>query len=136
MADAVFRLKKKHVAAAQLLAEGFSTTEIAAAMFNVTTPDGGTDKKKLANALSQVRKWRKEPEFIALYRDTLREMTEPACGKAVKKITEQVDDENPWIAQNAAREVLTRFLPIVMGEDDKTITIKVEGVPELGTPEE
>ena len=136
MADAVFRLKKKHVAAAQLLAEGFSTAEIAAAMFNVTTPDGGTDKKKLANALSQVRKWRREPEFIALYRDTLREMTEPACGRAVKKITEQVDDENPWIAQNAAREVLTRFLPIVMGEDDKTITIKVEGMPELGTPEE
>ena len=136
MADAVFKLKKKHVTAARLLAEGFTPAEIASAVFNVTTPEGGVDKKKLESALSQVRKWRKEPEFISLYRDTLREMTEPACGKAVQKITEQIDDENPWIAQNAAREVLTRFLPVVMGEDDKTITIKVEGMPELGTPEE
>lgn len=131
-----FRMKKKHMLAARMLADGHSMQAIASVLWNVTTPEGGTDKKKLASALSQLRTWRLQPEFKELYRETLREMTEPACGRAVKRITEQIDDDNPWIAQNAAREALTRFLPIVMGEDDKTITVKIEGMPELGTPEE
>jgi len=134
--EKVFKMKRKRLMAARMLADGYSLTKIASVLWNVTKPDGNTDKGKLDSALVQLRKWRRMPEFTELYRETLREMTEPACGKAMKRITEQVDDENPWIAQNAAREVLTRFLPIVMGEDDKTITIKVEGMPELGTPEE
>lgn len=134
--EKIFKMGKKHMLAARMLADGYSVADIAAVLWNVATPDGGVDKKKLASACEQVRRWRRRPEFAEVYRDVLREMTEPACGKAVKRITEQIDDDNPWIAQNAAREVLTRFLPIVMGEDDKTITIKVEGMPELGTPEE
>lgn len=134
--EKVFRMGKKHALAARMLADGYTIHEIASALWNVANEDGSVNKGKLRSAEEKLRLWRKRPEFAELYRDTLREMTEPACGKAVKKITEQVDDENPWIAQNAAREVLTRFLPMVMGEDDKTITIKVEGMPELGTPEE
>lgn len=134
--EKAFKMKKKHMTAARMMADGYSLTQIASVLWNVSNSNGNTDKTKLASAITQLRDWRRQPEFIALYRETLMEMTEPVCGRAIKRITEQVDDENPWIAQNASREVLTRFLPMVMGEDDKTITIKVEGMPEMGSPEE
>ena len=134
--EKVFRLTKKHMLAARMLADGYTITQTATALWNVTTPEGGTDKKKLASAVEILRQWRRRPEFAEVYKETLREMVEPAAGKAIQRITAQIDDDNPWIAQNAAREALTRFLPMVMGEDDKTITVKIEGMPEMGTPEE
>lgn len=134
--EKAFRMQKKHMTAARMIADGYSMHKIAAVLWDVTDGNGNTDKSKLNRALNNLRGWRRQPEFQAMYRETLLEMTEPICGRAIKRISEQVDDENPWIAQNASREVLTRFLPMVMGEDDKTVTIKVEGMPDMGSPEE
>ena len=95
---------------------------------------GRKDERKKRNALKTLRLWKKKPEFTELYRALLREMAMPAYGKALNRITKQIDDPNPWIAQGAAREALTRFGPAIMGENENEITIKVEGMPVLGMP--
>ena len=59
----------------------------------------------------------------------------PSYGRALARIDQQIDDSNPWIAQGAAREVLQRYGPAIMGEDDQTVTVKIEGMPEIGTPD-
>jgi len=35
----------------------------------------------------------------------------------------------------AANDILSRFLPNIMGENDKQVVVKVEGMPTLGTPD-
>lgn len=45
-----------------------------------------------------------------------------------------MDDSNAWLANKAANDVLTRFGPAIMGEDDKQIVVQVQGMPELGEP--
>lgn len=129
-----FKCTAKHVQAARLMAEGKTLDEIALICWDVTDGAGHLDERKKRNALKTLRLWKKKPEFTELYRALLREMAMPAYGKALNRITQQIDDPNPWIAQGAAREALTRFGPAIMGENENEIVIKVEGMPVLGMP--
>jgi ribosomal protein S6E (S10) len=56
--------------------------------------------------------------------------------KACARIERQIDDDNPWIAQNAARDALNKYSGMVMGEDKQEITVKITGgMPDVGMPE-
>ena len=45
------------------------------------------------------------------------------------------DDKWGFLSNKAANDLLNRYWAVVMGEDDKQIVVKVEGMPDLGTPD-
>lgn len=47
-------------------------------------------------------------------------------------MSEQLDSDNDWIRQNAARDLLTRFHSQVLGEEANEVTVRVIGMPEIG----
>lgn len=128
-----FGLNAKQAQAARLMAEGKSVGEIVLILYGVTRDSNRAAYDKGCRTL---RKWQALPGFADCYRAIVREIAMPSYGRALNRIDKQIDDPNPWIAQGAAREVLTRFGPAIMGEDDKSITVKVEGMPVLGVPGE
>ena len=118
--------------AARLMAEGRRAGEIVLILFGVTQEsDGGAYRRGMA----KLRKWQALPGFAECDRAIEREIAMPSYGRALARIDKQIDDANPWIAQGAAREVLQRYGPAIMGEDDQTVTVKIEGMPEIGTPD-
>ena len=74
------------------------------------------------------------PGFAECYRAMIKEMAWPVYGEAIDIIRKQLNHSNGWLANKAANDLLNRFAPVVMGEDSKAITVKIEGMPELGTP--
>ncbi len=128
-----FGLNAKQAQAARLMAEGKTTGEIVLILYGVTRE---SDRLAYDRGCRTLRKWQAAPGFADCYRAIVREIAMPSYGRALNRIDKQIDDPNPWIAQGAAREVLTRFGPAIMGEDDKSITVKVEGMPVLGVPGE
>ena len=118
--------------AARLMAEGKRAGEIVLILFGVTQE---SDRNAYRRGMAKLRKWQALPGFAECYRAIVREIAMPSYGRALARIDQQIDDSNPWIAQGAAREVLQRYGPAIMGEDDQTVTVKIEGMPEIGTPD-
>ena len=119
------------VQAAQLLANGYNLNDIIMVLWGVSKE---SDRAAYERGYRKLKKWQAEEGFQKLHAAMLKESVLPLVGKAVQRIGEQIDHSNPWIAQGAAREVLTRFGAGITGEDDKSITIHVEGMPQIGVP--
>jgi hypothetical protein len=72
----------------------------------------------------------------AVYDQELRGKIRDMYNKASRKIENQIEDDNPWIAQNAARTVLTTYGGLVLGEDKQEIVVHIAGgMPAIGMPE-
>lgn len=123
-------LNVKQALAAQMQAEGKPEEDILLVCFGeAKTPE---EKKKQK---AKLRSWRASKGFQDYYTDTVRMMLGPLYSKAMSKIGEQLDSDNAWIAQNAAREVLSRYGEAILGAEEKAVTVRIEGMPTLGVPE-
>ena len=116
---------------AQAMQDGHRIKDIILAIFGVSYE---SDNAAWQRGRRKLAKWQADPEWQKYYQSLVRESIQPLVGRAINKIDEQIDHSNPWIAQGAAREVLSRFGAGITGEDDKSITIHVEGMPQIGVP--
>lgn len=124
-----FGLTAPQTQAARLLAEGKSDEEVMLAVFG----GDGTEACARKNR-KKLTEWKRMDEFVKCFRAIVNESGMGLYGRAMGKMVEQLDNKNPWVAQTAAREILTRFTPSLMGTEDKTVNVRVEGMPQLGTP--
>lgn len=131
-----FKMQKKQMEAVNLMFEGKSIPEIAEAIFDIRGPDGLTDKKKKKSAERQIHYWAERPEFVDAYRKLQQSQMMPRYSKAMMVFDKQLDDANPWVAQGAAREILNRCGPAIMGESESEVVVRIENAPALGTPDE
>ena len=132
-----FGITKQQLQVAELLAEGVKPNEIARICFDIRAEDGvSVDEAKEAKARAKVRRWMRDPKVQEAYRALLREFIVPEFARAAAKLASQIDDPNGWLANKAANDIITRFDAAVMGAEDREITVKVEGMPKMGTPDE
>lgn len=126
-----FGLNVKQAQACRMLAEGAEDKDIMQIIFGVTKDSTFGEKQKARKTLN---KWMQLPGFADCYRAIVKEYAYPTYGRAVARITKQIDDSNGWLANKAANDVLTRFGPVVMGDESREIKLVVEGAPFLGAP--
>lgn len=129
-------ITKQQMLALQLIADGLSTREVARMVFDTRDDENLAvdDEKKIQKGMEKVRRWLRDPKVQSAYKEVLKEFMFPVVASATKRIAKQVDDPNGWLANKAANDVLSRFMPEILGEDSKQIVVKVEGMPELGAP--
>lgn len=138
-----FGLTIKEATAARMLAEGKDLDYTAVTVWC----DGDirllkqmkTDKealKKVNRARAQLRKWMKDDRFQECYRAIIKEVVWPTYAEALYTIKSQLGNENGWLANKAANDIMGRFHDSVMGKDESenTVVIKLDGAPELGAP--
>ncbi len=76
------------------------------------------------------------PDFLDYYnRYIMKVMGYHTFGKAVNKISEQIDDPNGWLANKAANDAIGLLKGPIAGVEDNTVTVRIEGMPELGEPD-
>ncbi len=133
-------LTKKQKFAAILLAHGKSVAETA------KHPDVGVSD-------NTVRKWMKDPAFtkhlyaeqdslLEEFRHKLTPLYLDSAAKAVRVLRDQMrvtDPETgkptePYLRQNAAREMLTRAHTLIDKTDDRAVEIHFVNMPQLGSP--
>jgi hypothetical protein len=95
-----------------------------------------TEKNQIEAAKQRLRNLRKDEKFQEYYRTIIAEWSIHHVGKALNKLADQIDSDLPWLANKAANDVITQSKGLITGADDNTVLVKVEGMPELGTPEE
>lgn len=119
------------VQAAQLLADGHNLNDIIMVLWGVSKE---SDRATYERGYRKLKKWQADENFQKLHAAILKESTLPLVGRAIYRIGQQIDDSNPWVAQGAAREVLARFGGAILGEEEKSMTVRVEGMPTIGVP--
>ena len=95
----------------------------------------GPDKKKRGYYKQKLTRIRKNPKFQEYYKSLVTEWSVHNLGKALTKLSEQIDSDQAWLANKAANDVLQRAQKMVMGEDENTVHVKIEGMPEIGVPD-
>lgn len=106
-------------------------------MFDCTSAENPAvaDERKTQNNMHKIRNWMKHPEFQECYRAIVREVVMPDYARATRVLSKQLDEQNGWLANKAANDILTRFGPMIMGEEDKSVTVRIEGMPTMGVPD-
>lgn len=117
------------IVAADLMFRGFTDEEIGEKIWKT---DG--DPKKVRNAKARLRNLRKDEKFQEYYRSIITEWTVHNIGKALNKLSEQIDSNLPWLSNKAANDVLVQSKPF-LGNDDNTVVVRLDGI-ELGTPDD
>lgn len=117
--------------AADMMFRGFTDEEICKELWNT-----GDDERKIRNGKSRLRNLRKNEVFQDFYRSIINEWSMHHVGKAFLTIAKQMDNENPWLANKAANDVITQSKPLITGDEDNSVVIKVEGMPDIGTPDD
>lgn len=128
------KLNEKQLKFIEMYAKGFSRTEIFQEAFGVdlnTAP-----KQEVQRIDTMMCRIRKRPEFMEIWRDEVLNVVIAASGKAIKKLTYQLDDEKqPWLVNKAANDIINLSRGLIFGDEDKTVTVKISGMPELGSPD-
>jgi hypothetical protein len=122
-------LQAWQIRVAELTFQGKPDEYIAKEIFNT-----GDDPKKIANARSRLRNLRRNEHFQEYYRSIITEWTVHNVGRALQKLSQQIDDPNGWLANKAANDVITQSKKAITGADENTVVLKIEGMPEIGSP--
>ena len=118
------------ITAADMMFHGYTDEEIVRALWRVDE-----DPKRLRNGKARLRNLRKDEKFQEYYKSIITEWTARNIGKALNKLAEQIDSKQPWLANKAANDVLVQSKPF-MTDSDNTVVVRMEGLPELGSPDD
>ena len=60
----------------------------------------------------------------------------PMMSEALRRIRTQMQKDDQWLGNKAANDLLAFGKSRIFGEEDRAVTVKVEGMPELGSPDD
>ena len=122
---------------AKIMAEGGNAYEIMVRFFSDRIMDevGEIDKRKEAKYLRRVERWLASDRYKAIYKECLLRWAMPANMKAQNLLETQLESDQPWLANKAANDIISIYNREMKGGEDGTVTIRIEGMPELGTPD-
>ena len=115
------KLTKQMQEAARLLAMGLSVREVAARV-----------KRTEATIIG----WMRDPEVMKHYQERVLQSQVVHYARAVERIGQMMEDENPTVVQRAAHEALEQFEDAAFRLGGQEMLVRVEGMPSIGMPEE
>ena len=122
---------------ARMMAEGCDEKDIMVRFFGDQIMDefGEIDKKKQDKYLRRVERWLASDRYKWIYKECLMRWAMPANMKAQNLLESQLESDQPWLANKAANDIIAIYNRETKGSDDGAVTIRIEGMPELGTPD-
>jgi len=118
----------------RMKAQGKSRAEILQEVFGLDMETAST--REIRNADNRMCDWKKHPEYEKIWKEEIRDVLFGFTGEAVQVIGGQLNKtELPWLQNKAANDILNYGKQQIFGSDENEVTIKIEGMPELGTPD-
>ena len=118
----------------RMTARGEPRADILKAVFDL---DIGTAPEKEIHAVdSKMSRWRSLPEFDSVWKDEVRTVLKACSSEAISIIRDQMRSEEGWLRNKAAMDLLNYGKGQIYGEDDKTVHVQIEGLPEIGSPDQ
>ena len=90
---------------------------------------------EIHNADAKMSRWRQHPCYDECWKSEVKRYMYGATGGAIRRIRNQIDCDNDWLANKAANDILLFGKSQIYGDEEKSISVQITGMPELGTPD-
>lgn len=126
--------KQRHFV--RMTAQGCSRAEMLLEVFGLDISDPDVDKKAVNAADQKMFRWRRHPEYEGLWKEEIRQQLMACAGSAYRVLRNQItDDKQPWLANKAANDLLNHGRPQIYGAEENTVNVRIEGLPDIGSPD-
>ena len=119
----------------RLSAQGKTRTEILKEVFGLdieTSPDN-----EIHNADNKMSRWSKHPDFEATWKDEVKQILYGCTAEAVQVIKGQLKQKDvPWLQNKAANDLLNYGKGQIYGDEERTVHVQIEGLPDIGSPDD
>jgi len=100
-------------------------------------PEYVTDKKLKNAAESKMDRWRHRADRQAIWDDETKSRVLRRVPAAISRLEKQIDSDNDWIANKAANDYISLAKATgILQTEEKAVHVQVEGLPEIGSPDE
>lgn len=93
-------------------------------------------EKDIHNADATMSRWRRHPLFDQAWKDEVRSQEYADYSEARKVLRQGMRQSDGWLAMNSAVNVLSNANKRLFHDEDTAVTVKIEGLPDIGSPEE
>lgn len=118
----------------RMSAQGKSRAEILKAVYDIDIETA--DYRTINNADAQMCRWRKLPEFESVWKDEVKSILYGCTAEAVQVIKGQLRGDIPWLQNKAANDLLNYGKSQIYGDEERTVHVQIEGMPDIGSPED
>ena len=118
----------------RLSAQGKTRPEILKAVFGLDVATSPANE--IANADNKMSRWRKHPDFEATWKDEVRQVLYGCTAEAVQVIKGQLRSDQGWLQNKAANDLLNYGKSQIYGDEEKTVHVQIEGLPDIGSPDD
>jgi len=118
----------------RMSAQGKSRAEIFKKVFDTdieTAPDN-----IIHNLDNKLSRWRKLPEFEPIWKDEVKSILYGCTAEAVQVIKGQLRSDQGWLQNKAANDLLNYGKGQIYGDEERTVHVQIEGLPDIGSPDE
>ena len=90
------------------------------------------------SAECKMSRWRKHPLYDQVWRETIakQDYRDYSISRSTLRKAMRSYEENPWLAMNAAVNVVNTAGKRIYGAEDSTVHVQVSGMPEIGSPDQ
>jgi len=118
----------------RMSAQGCSRKEIIKTIFGMdieTAPEN-----EVHNIDNKMSRWRKLPEFETIWKDEVRSILYGCTSEAIQTIRKQMREKDDWLQNKAANDLLNYSKQQIYGDEEKTVHVQIDGLPEIGSPDD
>ena len=118
----------------RMSAQGCSRAEILRKVFGLdleTSPEN-----VIHNADCKMSNWRKHPDFESVWKDEVRSILYGCTSEAIQTIRKQMREKGDWLQNKAANDLLNYGKQQIYGDEEKTVHVQIEGLPDIGSPDD
>lgn len=86
---------------------------------------------------AKMHRWRKHPMFDAIWKDELAKQDYEDYSLARQVLRKGMKQEkDQWLAMNSAVNVISNGNKRIFQDDNSTVHVRIEGLPDIGSPDD
>lgn len=112
-----------------------SRPEIFRELFGVNVSD--LSDKEANKYDAKIYRWRHHDEYQKEWISAFKQSWGPIMAKALAVVDEGLDDSSlPWRKTQHANLALAYGTKLIVGEEERTVHVQIEGMPDIGSPDD
>lgn len=117
----------------RMQANGYEFPEIIWEIWHLKKED---DPKLYHSKESTLSTWRKHPKYEECWKDEVRKQDFSDYTLARSVLRRSMKNEDKWLAMQSAVNALNNSGKRIFRDEENTVTVRIEGMPDLGSPED
>ena len=84
----------------------------------------------------KLSRWRDHPQYEAIWKDEIRKQDYSDYTLARQVLRKSMRSKEEWLAMQSAVNALNNSGKRIFRDEENTVTVRIEGMPDLGSPED